>query len=213
VATIVGHLKSIGDIFGGKGKGAADFDENANAAAEKEAANTAASASANSAGAKEDSLPTIGKSKKGGSSSKKSGGRLKQRGGSEPGADSDSSSDSSSDISTDDTATDQTPAVVPAANAIPAIATAAVIPTGITLPNNTPPNDTTKTGFWDKNKKWLKPTLIGAGGIGLLAVGYHFLKPHHPPGSAPTPALTGAPKKKNHQRKNKHLKKKAVALM
>ena len=28
-----------------------------------------------------------------------------------------------------------------------------------------------KVGFWDKNKKWLKPVAIGVGGISLLAIG------------------------------------------
>lgn len=32
--------------------------------------------------------------------------------------------------------------------------------------------DTTGEGFWDKNKGWLKPTLIGAGVLGALFLGY-----------------------------------------
>jgi hypothetical protein len=31
------------------------------------------------------------------------------------------------------------------------------------------------TGFWDKNKKWLKPTLFGVGGLGLLYGGYKLV--------------------------------------
>lgn len=30
-------------------------------------------------------------------------------------------------------------------------------------------------GFWDKNKKWLKPTLIGAGSVGVLYMGYRMM--------------------------------------
>jgi hypothetical protein len=33
-------------------------------------------------------------------------------------------------------------------------------------------DDSTKQGFWNKNKNWLKPTLIGATGLGLLFLGY-----------------------------------------
>ncbi len=36
-------------------------------------------------------------------------------------------------------------------------------------------SDDEKKGFWDQNKKWLKPTLFGAGGLGLLYAGYKFL--------------------------------------
>ncbi|HBF89364.1 MAG TPA: hypothetical protein DDX39_12050 [Bacteroidales bacterium] len=32
-----------------------------------------------------------------------------------------------------------------------------------------------KQGFWAKNKKWLKPTMFGVGGLGLLFAGYKLL--------------------------------------
>lgn len=70
-----------------------------------------------------------------------------------------------------------------------------------------------KAGFWEQNKKWLKPVVIGAGGITLLAIGFHLMKPaHHPTG----PSLTGHPGTKNHHRKKKKkqpAKKTAVALL
>jgi hypothetical protein len=71
-----------------------------------------------------------------------------------------------------------------------------------------------KDSFWTKNKSWLKPVAIGAGGLTLLAIGYHFLKPKAHPGGA---SLSGVPgSRKNHHRKTKHKKapkKKAVALL
>ncbi|MBI4929299.1 MAG: hypothetical protein HY841_00935 [Bacteroidetes bacterium] len=33
-------------------------------------------------------------------------------------------------------------------------------------------DDSKKEGFWDKNKKWLKPTLWGAGGLSALLLGF-----------------------------------------
>jgi len=221
VATIVSQLKSIGDIFGGKGKGSADFDENANAAAEKEAANTAANASADDAGAKADSMPAGARSKKGGFS--KGGGGKKQRGGggggrSGGGGDDDGGGAAdSADASPEDGAVD--PALAPGSSPTsPAIATASVIPANINVRDENP-DPPEKKGFWDKNKKWLKPTLIGAGGIAVIAVGYHLFKSHHPPALAPdhAPPLTGTPKKKKHKkpkhRHKQHPPKKAVALL
>lgn len=75
-------------------------------------------------------------------------------------------------------------------------------------------NAAIQKGFWDKNKSWLKPVAIGAGGIAVLATCYHLLKPKpHPAG----PPLSGPPKhtnNKNHPRKSKkHSTKKAVALL
>jgi hypothetical protein len=84
----------------------------------------------------------------------------------------------------------------------------------------TPPKET----FWEKNKSWLKPVAISAGGIGLIAIGMAVLKPkktHSSP--ARSQSLSGLPKgrKKNHKRKTKskakpqtkRQKKKAVALL
>jgi len=82
-------------------------------------------------------------------------------------------------------------------------------------------DDDKPTGFWDKNKKWLKPVAIGVGGIGLLALGLKLLKgkgnANTQNKSSPKP-LHGVPKKKpkrNHHRnsKSKPHKKTAVALM
>ena len=66
-------------------------------------------------------------------------------------------------------------------------------------------DDPAKQGFWDKNKKWLKPTLFGAGGLTALYAGFKIFgskKEEH------AKQLTGT-KNKQHQ----HQKKEPVALM
>jgi hypothetical protein len=54
------------------------------------------------------------------------------------------------------------------------------------LPDQSPPDDSSGSGgandkppgFWAKNKKWLKPTLFGVGGLGLLFGGYEAYRAH-----------------------------------
>jgi len=76
-----------------------------------------------------------------------------------------------------------------------------------------PDTPATKTGFWEKNKSWLKPVAIGAGGLTLLVIGVHMMKPKPHPGGAPMAGLPGA-KRKNHRRKSrKSPPKRAVALL
>jgi len=71
-------------------------------------------------------------------------------------------------------------------------------------------------GFWEKNKKWLKPTAIGVTGLGLLFLGYKMMNKPKP--LAPTPAVSGqlkglqSRKKKKGGNKGKK-KKQAVAYM
>lgn len=76
-------------------------------------------------------------------------------------------------------------------------------------------------GFWNKNKKWLKPVAIGVGGIGLLFAGYKIVSTKSTPAKS---NLSGIPKsRKKPKRKSKHKnkpsiqsnkpKKEAVALM
>lgn len=74
-------------------------------------------------------------------------------------------------------------------------------------------------GFWDKNKKWIKPVGIGVGALGLLYAGYRMVTG----GKKQTakPALSGIPKSKKKKRKggkrtavkSKKHKKEAVALL
>ncbi len=66
-------------------------------------------------------------------------------------------------------------------------------------------------GFWENNKKWLKPTAIGVTGLGLLFLGYKMMKSKPP---ASTPSLTGIKSRKKKKGGNKGKKKKqAVAYM
>lgn len=60
-----------------------------------------------------------------------------------------------------------------------------------------------KQGFWDKNKNWLKPTLIGATGLGLLFLGY----------KAVTGNKAEKPKQLTGTKNKRHDKKDPVALM
>ncbi|TXJ28244.1 MAG: hypothetical protein E6Q24_05545 [Chitinophagaceae bacterium] len=74
-------------------------------------------------------------------------------------------------------------------------------------------NEPGKKGFWDKNKKWLKPVAIGAGGLILIAVGYKLMKGNK---AAPKPpsrsgSLSGLPRKRKKKNKRKS-KIKEIAL-
>ncbi len=80
-------------------------------------------------------------------------------------------------------------------------------------------DDPKPEGFWDKNKKWIKPVGIGVGALGLLYAGYRMVTG----GKEQTakPALSGIPKSKKKKRKggkrtavkSKKHKKEAVALL
>ncbi len=80
-------------------------------------------------------------------------------------------------------------------------------------------DDPKPEGFWDKNKKWIKPVGIGVGALGLLYAGYRMVTG----GKKQTtkPALSGIPKSKKKKRKggkrtavkSKKHKKEAVELL
>ena len=80
-------------------------------------------------------------------------------------------------------------------------------------------NNNDNPGFWEKNKKWLKPVAIGVGGITIIGIGYAIMKggKTQNKSSPPGKSLSGTPnykKRKNHKRnKPKHQKKRAVALL
>ena len=62
--------------------------------------------------------------------------------------------------------------------------------------------------FWEKNKKWLKPTGIAVGGLGLLAIGYKmFAKGNKSPNQANS--VNGTPNSERVRRKPLKSKKKA----
>lgn len=77
-------------------------------------------------------------------------------------------------------------------------------------------DDDKPEGFWDKNKKWIKPVAIGVGSLGLLFAGYKIVT--HKRAEPQQPALTGVPRSKKNHKKHKHFKskkhkKESVALL
>lgn len=60
-------------------------------------------------------------------------------------------------------------------------------------------------GIWEKNKKWMKPTLIGVGGAGILYLGYKAFTSRKPP----PPATKSKPLQGVHKRKKSIPKKSA----
>lgn len=71
---------------------------------------------------------------------------------------------------------------------------------------------TDKAGFWDANKKWIKPTAIGLTGVGLIYLGVKMMK-SKPEKSPPKQALSGFKPRKKKKGGKKHKKKQAVAYM
>ncbi len=72
---------------------------------------------------------------------------------------------------------------------------AAVFTNDANTPINTQPADRTTTanaGFWEQNKKWLKPTLIGIGSLGILTALYKIFA-----AKRASPAIAGIGKRKN----------------
>lgn len=112
---------------------------------------------------------------------------------------------------TDASSTSETP---PSSNSLPSSAlTTPGTTTSVISPSASPedkpdddPNDkpVAKNGLWDSNKKWLKPILIGTGGLAVLVVGYQVLKTHY--SSQITSSLSGTPKKHNKKRLKKNNK-------
>lgn len=89
--------------------------------------------------------------------------------------------------------------------------------TEATTNTTTPTNE--NPGFWDKNKKWLKPVAIGVGGLTIIGIGLAMMKggktqnKSSPQGGG----LSGTPnykkRKKQQRSKGKQKKKKAIALL
>ncbi len=67
-------------------------------------------------------------------------------------------------------------------------------------------------GFWDKNKKWIKPTAIGLTGIGLIFLGVKMMK-SKPEKSPPKHELSGFKPRRKKKGGKKHKKKQAVAYV
>ena len=187
VAAIAKILKSIGNIFGGNQKGSEEFSEGEAAAADKEIIDTPAASNTSSAALPAVSTPTF-----------------------VPASSSEPTAAESSES-------------VTAARIMPESSSAVTVDSGmesdISLPvssattmnaTTTDTSPTNKEGFWQKNKKWLLPTVIGVGGLAAIVIGMKMLKPANKPVSG---SLAGPPKKRKSAKKKKGGKKKAVSLL
>lgn len=181
VGAIAKMLKGVGNIFGGGEKGSEDFSESETAAADKEVAQTPAAANATAAALTPAAV---------------------------------TAATASSPAPVPETSAEAAPApqssaaeVMPASSMAIQQATAPQIAT----PDDAASPPASQPGFWQKNKKWLLPTVIGVGGIAVIAIGIKMMKPSGHTGGN----LSGTPKRKNHHRgKKQHKKKKtAVALL
>jgi hypothetical protein len=198
IAGIVAMLKDVGNIFQKKTKDAEDFDE-----AKNEEADKAAPVPLPPPPATPGIVPKV-----------------------------------TTRVNTD--ATDNTETVLPVQTSEPAntamVKTASEAPATVakseTVNTDAPPTNATaaavtdtpdagdeKIGFWEKNKKWLKPVAIGVGGLTIIGIGYSLMKGSKTQNksSPQNKGLSGTPpykKRKNHKRKQgKHHKKKSVALL
>jgi hypothetical protein len=208
LAGIVAALKQIGDIFPKKTKGSEDFDEKTNEAAEnnlpipgttpvpqaeaKAALQQSTTSITNAPSSSENTLPAPQYGNEGPSSS---------------------SIVPSVQASTQDEY-ENSEVSITSSSAEDNGAVASINPTTTQRP-------LTET-FWDQHKTWLKPVAIGAGGIGLIAIGMAVLKPKASERRGQSNrSLSGVPKrkKKNHKRRpkaktgHKHKRKTAVALL
>ena len=228
IAAIASTLKKIGDIFGGKGKGSEDFNEETNKEAEKEIPEGGKSEEDKKAAESiTDSSPGGSSSPGGdessggssGSSSKKSGGSSNSDdGGSSSGGSSSSgngggggSSGGGGGGGNTEVATtggggggaggdEEAPSKLPAKK-------------GSAADDGGDGGDAKPESFFDKNKKWIMPVGIG---IGVISVGALIAKAMKPPTPAPsTPhhkPMHGVPRKpakKNYQRAKPKAKPKA----
>jgi hypothetical protein len=197
IAGIVAMLKDVGNIFQKKTKEAEDFDETKNEEADKNAPVPPPTATPSILPT---ALPTV-------------------------------ITKENVDVTENAVKTIALPADEPS-NAVVIKSTPETIPAEIkneaspatTAANNIANNDNADNtgdnpGFWEKNKKWLKPVAIGVGGLTIIGIGYSLMKGGKTQNKSSPPAkgLSGTPrskKRKNQQRnKTKHHKKKAIALL
>lgn len=74
-------------------------------------------------------------------------------------------------------------------------------------PNPTPASTAApQQGFWDKNKTWLKPTLIGVAGLGVVYIGYRVVSGSSKPKKQTNAGLSGV--RKSHSGKRSKGRKK-----
>lgn len=203
IAGIVSALKQIGNIFKGKEKGGEDFDEalteaaenNVNAsAAATAAAQATAAANAAPVPASAASLPSLPED----NSSYEENYAVTKQGGSSP------AYAETEEYEQEDFANNSLTPVTKS--------------TAMSTNTGTDNTASEKKGFWDKNKKWLKPVAIGTGSLILIAVGYKLMKGNKPThkASPKSGGLSGLPRKRKKKtktgaKKQSH-KKRAIAL-
>ncbi len=108
---------------------------------------------------------------------------------------------------------DEKPPSTPTANSTALVVSQSNTTKAMTQQTTQAASTSSKPGFWDKHKKWLKPTLIGVGGFGLLYLGYRLFTGNKPkPVSKPVnKGLSGLKGKKKKKAKGK--KTEPIALM
>ncbi|MBO9565551.1 MAG: hypothetical protein J7621_22430 [Niastella sp.] len=184
VAAVAKILKAIGPIFSGGQKGSEDFAEGEAAAADKEIADTPAASNPPAAitpAAAETPVETNAVARVAPESSAAA------------------------------TPAEYAEPVEPVSDNTAIVPATAPITMNAAVPDSPAPSPlASKESFWQKNRKWLLPTVIGVGSIAVIAIGMKLMKPAHKP---PAGSLQGTPKKKAAKPKSKKEKKKAVALL
>lgn len=212
IAAIASTLKKIGDIFGGKGKGSEDFDDAANADAEKEIpeggksdedSKAAASIESGGSSSSSDDEGSGGGSSGKSSSSSSGGGGSSSSGGGSGGSSSGGGSDEgesgggSKEVATSGGGGDDV-------NGGEEAPTKALAKSSSAGADDSGSKDDAGGGFMEKNKKWILPVGIGLGVITIGALIAKSMKPPTPAPSSSRKPMHGIPhRKKTHRRKAK----------
>lgn len=237
IAAIASTLKKIGDIFGGKGKGSEDFDEEKNKEAEKEIPEggkseedekAAASITDSTGGGSSGDESSGGEGGGGGGSSPKSSGSRSSSGGGSSGGGGGGSSSGGGGGGGGDEGSSLPSAPSGGGTSGGGGGSAALAPAGGgggasdddgggEAASKAPAkksadsgggDDAPKEGFFEKNKKWIMPVGIG---VGVLTVGALIAKSMKPPTPAPSSsqhkAMHGVPSR----RKKSHQRSKPKA--
>ncbi len=216
IAAIAANLKKIGDIFGGKGEGAKDFDTDTNKEAEKEIATDDKGTSDSSGGGSSSSGDSdersdygsgsgdsssknrstrngqssysSGESDGGEGSSDGGGGSVSRNIQSSGGGSASSGGSGESGGGENGSSGGEEEGGTNGGGTSKAMVKAGA-PTGADNSDDADP----KPGFWDQNKKWIVPVGIGVAGVGILAIAAQAMK-HTPP--VPSRPMNGTPAKR-----------------
>ncbi|HEX7904897.1 MAG TPA: transglutaminase-like domain-containing protein [Chitinophagaceae bacterium] len=209
IAGIVAALKQIGSIFKKGSAGDSDFDEAATEAPENNVNETAAKQAAAVAVANAGIAPVTDTSTSIPNTSKE----IIETNIPSPVVSSSATNNNISTTQTNESGEENYDTENEASISI--VPTQSSTPTSTTKSENATPEK--KEGFWDKNKKWLKPVAIGVGGLIVIAVGVKLMKGNNSKSksTARDHSLSGLPKKRKKQKgkKKKHSNKQAIALL